>query len=57
MPMVEKCTESTDMEQLFQLSDGHFDNEELARLFPTGSVTVKKMRRITIYKSLDGKRR
>ena len=43
MPNVGKCAESTDMEQLFQLSDGHFDNEELARLFPTGSVTVKKI--------------
>ena len=31
------------MEQLFQLSDEHFDTEELARLFPTGSVTVKKI--------------
>lgn len=31
------------MEQLFQLSGEHFDIEELARLFPTGSVTVKKI--------------
>lgn len=31
------------MEQLFQLSGDHFDIEELARLFPTGSATVKKI--------------
>ena len=32
------------MEQLFRLSDGNFDNEELANLFPSGSVTVKKIK-------------
>ena len=31
------------MEQLFQLTDGPFDNEELASLFPTGSVIFKKI--------------